>query len=228
MDDDKKLSLLQLVAEYLNRTRPLIMMFHLFYLSGLALVFAVAYVIAFHWTSLVTLYEEAHSVSTFSTNLKINVEHDNEIGMALSKVLEETHGMRAYIYRYHNGLAAISGVPFFFQTMTHEIISQGAARIIRFEQRIPVGIHLAVNNQFINNKCAIIIKTDADINSQDYLFYQNHAAKAVIQCPIYMPNGDLFGYVGVDYPKELDKTGDDAVQVKTATDHIASLFASMH
>ncbi len=204
---------------------------HLIYISIASIFLSSAYVVSFHWDSLIRIYEEAHSIQSFSANLKTSVENDNRIYTDLNVVLADTKGMRASVYRYHNGLAAISGVPFFFQTMTHEVIAPGASRIMGFEQRIPAGIHMKINNEFIQNKCAIINNTDKDPSNQNYYFYQSRNAKALIRCPIYMDNGDLFGFVGVDFSKDLsaataDSTVKDVETIKRAADSIGELFAS--
>ena len=199
---------------------------HLIYTAAITAIFATAYVIAFHFTSLVSIYEEAHSITSFSMNLKTSVENDNSIYRNLNRLLSDTNGMRAYVYRYHNGLAAISGVPFFFQTMTHEVIAPGTTRIMTFEQRIPASIHIAINNAFINNACAIIRDSDRDRENQDYYFWLSRGAKHLIRCPIYMANGDLFGFVGVDFTSSMIDEPTAEKNIKQSADEIAKLFAT--
>lgn len=199
---------------------------HILYIAVISAIFSTAYVISFHFTSLVSVYEEAHSIQNFSMNLKTSVENDNAIYNNLTRILTDTNGIRAYVYRYHNGLAAISGVPFFFQTMTHEVISPGTPRIMNFEQRIPASIHIAINNQFVNGKCAAIKDTDHDKENQDYYFWMSRGAKHLIRCPIFMNNGDLFGFVGVDYNSEIGDTLSAEKQVKETAGLISKLFVA--
>ena len=227
----KSVPVVDSILRYLSRTSPFMLAVHLIYIGTASIFLSCAYVISFHWESLVRIYEEAHSIQSFSANLKTSVENDNRIYADLNAVRTDTNGMRAYVYRYHNGLAAISGVPFFFQTMTHEIIAPGASRIMEFEQRIPAGIHMEINNEFIQDKCAVINNTDKDPSNQNYYYYQSRNAKALIRCPIYMDNGDLFGFVGVDFSNNLsaataDSTVKDVEIVKRAAESIGKLFAS--
>lgn len=189
---------------------------HLAYIASVAAVLSMAYVISFHWPTLVKIYDEAHSVANFSTNLKASVEIDNQINTDLAQTMTETGGIRAYVYRYHNGLAAISGVPFFFQTNTNEVISPGTPRILQFEQRIPVGIHMEANMAFVDNRCHVVLNADGNKNSQNYYFWQSRGAHHLIRCPIYMKNGDLFGFVGVDY-------ADDGLDDKAAVGKVREL-----
>lgn len=227
MDEEKQATLAQIAVNYLTNTRPIMLAVHFIYIAMITLVFSASYVIAFHFTSLVTVYEEAHSISSFSLNLKTSVENDNAIYANLNRLLGDNGGMRAYVYRYHNGLAAISGVPFFFQTMTHEVISPGTSRIMNFEQRIPTSIHMAINNQFVNDKCAVIKNADKDRENQDYYFWMSRNAKHLIRCPIYMSNGDLFGFVGVDFATDISELDTSIKRIRDATSDIAKIFQSI-
>lgn len=218
--------ILDTLFRYLSRTSPAMLAVHLIYISTASIFISMAYVVSFHWESLVRLYEEAHNVQTFSANLKTSVENDNKIYANLETMVSDSNGMRAYVYRYHNGLAAISGVPFFFQTMTHEVIANGATRIMQFEQRIPASMHMAINNDFVQDHCAVIKDADKDPSSQNYYFYQSRNAKALIRCPIYMENGDLFGFVGIDFANELPKDSNKIVDdVKNKATDIGKFFA---
>ena len=225
MDSKQQITLVQIFMRYLKTTNPLVIGLHLIYLAITTLIFSAAYVVSFHFTTLVSLYEEAHSIQSFGINLKTSVENDNAIYANLNRLQTDAGGMRTYVYRYHNGLAAISGVPFFFQTMTHEVIAPGAARIMSFEQRIPAGIHMAINNAFVADKCAVIRNTDRDKENQDYYFWASRGARNLVRCPIYMPNGDLFGFVGVDFAGDISKVANVEEQTKDTASEISKLFA---
>ena len=226
MDEQKQATLAQVVTDYLTKTKPVMLAVHLIYIAAVTAIFSMAYVVAFHFTSLISVYEEAHSISSFSMNLKTSVENDNAIYADLNRLLNDSGGSRAYAYRYHNGLAAISGVPFFFQTMTHEVISPGTSRILPFEQRIPASIHMAINNAFVNDKCAVIKNTDRDKENQDYYFWTSRGAKNLIRCPVYMANGDLFGFVGVDFSDDMRDAAVSEKQAHEIAAEIAKLFAA--
>ena len=225
LENVKKETIIALFLAYLRDTSPWMLLAHMIYVTVLVMVFSAAYVIAFHWTSLVRIYEEAHSVAHFSVNLKQSVEIDNQINTELSDAIAVSGGMRGYVYRYHNGLAAISGVPFFFQTNTNEVISPGTSRLMPFEQRIPVAIHMGINMSFIDNHCALIRNTDADKQNQNYYFWTSRAAKSLIRCPIYMDDGDLFGFVGIDYGRDIGSDQHNIDVVRDLATRISRLFA---
>lgn len=225
---DGKPTMLQILVDYLTGTSPLSLMLHLIYIGMICTFLSFSYVVAFHWSSLVTLYEDANTHKQFSTNLKMSAAADTKINSEIQRVMDETGGMRAYVYRYHNGLAAISGVPFFFQTNTHEVISPGASRLMGFEQRIPASIHVAMNNAFVSDKCMMITDTTQDKNSQNYYFYQSRAAVAVLRCPIYMENGDLFGFVGIDWNHAVAEDPRMIDQLHSVAQSLGTIFANKY
>ena len=221
-----KPTLSELFFQYLSNT-PLIMLFlHLIWMIIASSVLSITYVVAFHFTSLVTIYEETHNSKTFNSNLKLTVKQDQDITLLLDKLLKDTSSNRAYIFRYTNELASVSGVPFFFQTNTHEVITPGTSRVLQFEQHMSASTNYKISAQFMANKCGVVYNADADVNSQEYLFYQDRGARSLIRCPIFLKNGDLVGFVGIDYldtklKKDLDMYIDT---VKTAADELSNMF----
>lgn len=217
-------TMLEIFVDYLKTTQPGILMLHLFYIMMICVSLSFSYILAFHWGTVVQIYTDAHDVKGFSNNLKVSVENDSKIGDLLRITLEKTGGIRAYVYRYHNGLAAISSVPFFFQTNTHEIIAPGGSRLLPYEQRIPASFNIFINAQFIKNTCAIITDADLDKNSQNYYFWTTRGAKSFIRCPIYLDNGDLFGFVGVDYATNGTQLKKDAADLMETAEDIGNIF----
>jgi len=219
-----KPTMLQILVEYLTKTSPGLLILHLFYIMMVCASLSFSYVMAFHWATVVQIYTDAHDVKGFSKNLKMSVENDTKIAELLHETLDKTGGIRAYVYRYHNGLAAISSVPFFFQTNTHEIIAPGGTRLLPYEQRIPASFNILINNQFIKNQCAIVTNTDEDKGSNYYYFWTSRGAKSFIRCPIYLDNGDLFGFVGVDYATNGTQLKKDAQDLEEVATQIGNIF----
>jgi len=226
--DIQKNDLAQILVNYLSNTQPWTLLIHLLWLACVCLILSVTYIGAFHTSDLLNFYQEAHNIKNFNNNLIFSAKQDKNINEILEDLLLTTHANRSYIFRYHNGLAAVSGVPFFFQTNTHEVITPGTPRVIQFEQHIPASINLAISNQFLANKCAVVSQTDSDKDSQNYYYYQVRGAKSLVRCPIFMSNGDLFGFVGVDFiVRQDDKTLESTMlQLQVKANSLAGVFAS--
>jgi len=223
-------SVVEIFLRYLSRTRPGLLFLHLIWLIVASCALSTSYIVAFHFTSLLRIYEEAHSVRNFGQNLRTSAKIDGDINTRLQELLEGTSANRAYVFRYHNGLAAVNGVQFFFQTLTHEVISPGTPRVMQYERQIPAGMNMAMSAEFLQNRCGQVQKTDGDTNSQNYWFYQSRGAKSLIRCPIYMPNGDLFGFVGIDFLNEVPPARMPAAvaRVRESAKAIALIFSPRH
>lgn len=224
-----KKSLPETILFYFTNTKPIVQLFHLFWLVVASCALSASYVLAFHFTSVVNIYREAHSITSFGQDVMVSARNDQRIETKLKEILDSTRANRAYIYRFHNGLAAVNGVPFFFHTMTHEVISPGTPRTMQFEQRIPASINLAMSNQFVRNRCAVIDNTERDPDSQNYWYFQQRGARSMVRCPIFMQNGDLFGFIGVDYLNDLDRSTLESVAARLREQSIemGSIFMTM-
>jgi hypothetical protein len=213
------------IIHYLTHTKPLVLLLHLFYICTICFSLSLAYVITFHWASIFGVYTQAYDLSNFSNNLKTSVEDDTRINEYLTTVLQETGAMRAYLYRYHDGLGAVSGVQFFFESDTNEVISPGTVRLMQREQNIPSSVDYVSNDKFVQDKCSMILDT-TDPNSQFYYYYQSRGAESMVRCPLYLNNGNLFGFVGLDFDTVLSEetTTDYSKLLLTVAEQIQPLF----
>lgn len=225
-DNELRLTMLQTLIQYLTNTQPIYLLVHVLYIGLVCVILSMSYVAAFHWTSIMEIYREAHDVHNFSDNFKVSADADNKINVELQKFLDEQDGMRVYVYRYHNGLAAISGVPFFFQTNTHEIIAPGGSRLMPYEQRIPASIHVAMNNEFVQDKCVFINDTTVDKSDQNYYFFTSRNANSMARCPIFTPNGDLFGFVGIDWNHKNDNNPEMLEKLHNMAKDLGNIFSN--
>lgn len=224
----RQVSIIEIFLNYLSRTKPILLIFHLIWMLTACSILSVSYVLAFHFASLVHIYDEAHNIHNFNTNLKINAKTDVKINDILNKMLADTQANRGYLFRYHNGLAAVNGIPFFFQTNTHEVISPGTARFMQFYQRVPSSLTPMMNQKFAQNDCVVLKNIDKSDDLQVLYFFQSRNTKAMIRCPIFMGNGDLFGFVGIDWTNDqtTDKLNQAKVAVLNAAEQITKVFSS--
>jgi len=77
---------------------------------------------------------------------------------------------------------------------------------VQFEQHIPASINIAMNNKFMQNQCAVVVSTDSDRDSQNYWYFQSRGARSIIRCTIFTNNGDLFGFVGIDFNNNIQSS----------------------
>tara|TARA_R110000868_G_scaffold183767_2_gene425115 strand:- start:10095 stop:10772 length:678 start_codon:yes stop_codon:yes gene_type:complete len=219
-------NILKAVLAYLKYTPVVRLFVHLFFIVTLCLVISFSYIIAFHFTNLLDVYTEVHSVQNFSNKLQGNMQVETKLEGSLQKLMLETQGNRAYVYRYHNGLAAVNGVPFFFQTMTHETIRPGTNRIIAVEQRLPASISPSINMQFLQNRCLVAMNLE-NVNHSLHYMYANYGVRTTIRCPIFLIKGDLFGFIGVDFTSATANSEAIRQHVLDASREVARTFGDM-
>ena len=226
--NNDKFSIVESFFRYLSSNTKLTLMFHLWWIVMACISLSTTYIFSFHFPSLLKVYEEAHSIKSFDKNLKLSLKQDDEINKLLTQVMIDNKANRAYIFRFHNGLAAVSGIQFFFQTNTHEIITPGMSRVLPYSQRLPASINVPMNNLLSNNKCVILNKISSDPNSQNYYNYQSRGAEAMVRCPIFLGNGDLLGYVGLDYssPTYDSYLKETETSLKSTAKSLSTLFSN--
>jgi hypothetical protein len=222
----KKPSIVEIIVGYLSKTPPGMLFLHLVWIVFATATISSGYIFAFHFTSLVSIYQDAHNIRNFNANLRLGTRQAQEITTNLQSLIETVGSNRAYVFRYHNGLAAVNGVPFFFQTMTHEVISPGTPRLMGFEQHLPASVGIMMSAQFMQNRCGIIEHANTDPDSRNYWYFLSRGATDIVRCPIFAANGDLFGFVGVDFTSDRDLAIDDVTnKVREAATTIGLIFA---
>lgn len=224
-NDDVKLSMLQILLDYLKTTPPLNLIIHMVYITVICAILSVSYIAAFHWNDVITLYNTRQEQSSNEEQFELDLDTNTQINYKLQGLLTELEAMRIYVYRYHGKLDTVSGVPFFYQSNIFEVISPGSARLMTYEQRIPAGIHMAMNNEFVRDRCMLIKDTTTDKDSQNYYFYTSRNAMAMERCPIFLDNGDLFGFVGIDWAMSIENTEDLTGKLHSVAAELGEIFS---
>lgn len=195
-------SILQLLLKYFRTVHPLKMLWHLIWITLVLCVMSATYIVTFHFQPVVAIWERSRSMEHFTYELHTTIAIDTQVVAELQKALDSTHADRTYVFRYHNGIPAVGGVPFIFHTNTHEVIRPGTTRVIGLMQRIPSSINVVMNQSFARGRCIVLDDIDKDANDHDYWYFQSRGARHMIRCPIYARQGDLIGFVGADYVNE--------------------------
>jgi hypothetical protein len=192
-------SIVELLLKYFKIMHPLRMLWHLLWLTMVLMVFSVSYIITFHFEPVVRLWQQSKSLEHFRQELNTSLAVDSQINDELSILLRSSRADRAYVFRYHNGIPAVAGIPFIFHTNTHEVIRPGVNRVISLMQRIPSSINVHQNKEFAERKCIVMMDLDLDVTNTDYWFYQARGSRHMVRCAFYSRQGDLLGFVGLDY-----------------------------
>lgn len=227
LSDDAKLSMLRILVDYLKSTPPLNLIIHMIYITVICGILSASYILAFHWNDVVTFYTAYQEQTTNEERFELDLDTDTQVNYKLQSLITEVDGMRAYVYRYHGKLDTVSGVPFLYQSNIFEIISPGAARLMNYEQRVPTGIHMAMNNEFVKDRCMLIKDTTTDKDSQNYYVYTSRNAMAVERCPIFLDNGDLFGFVGIDWDTSVDSDTTPTGKLHTVATELGKIFSKI-
>ena len=214
------------IYKYFRTTSAGKMMFHLLWIFCILLMLSMSYIITFHFQPVIELLNHAHSLDHFRTELSTTIAVDTDTNNELNTLVQATNSQRAYVFRYHNGIPSVNSVPFMFHTNTHEVIRAGANRAIVFSQRLPTSIMYMQNAEFLKRKCVTLRDLDRNPDSNNYWYYQQRNAVAMVRCPFLSPRGDLLGFVGVDY---VDRPSAETLRaaesaVSSTSDHIGRIF----
>ena len=82
--------LVKLVLGYLKDTKISKLIIHTLLVGVLCVILSFCYVIAFHFTNLLSIYSEAHSIRNFGNNLNGNMKADAHLEEILKRTLAET------------------------------------------------------------------------------------------------------------------------------------------
>ena len=175
------------------------MLWHLVWIFAVLIMLSTSYIITFHFTPVMELWQSSRSFDHFRTELNTTISIDSQVNHELNTVLRSAHAGRAYVFRYHNGIPSVNGVPFMFQTNTHEVIRPGVNRVIASMQRLPSSINSQMTAEFTKNACVVLNHLDQNPDGSNHWFYESRNAHAMIRCAIYKNQGDLLGFVGVDF-----------------------------
>ena len=212
--------IVEIIVRYLRGTHLLRLMLHLVWIFCLLSMLSVTYIMTFHFTPVLELWQRSQSMKTFGQELSTTIAVDQAVNQELQKLLDATQGHRSYLFRYHNGIPTVNGVPFIFHSNTHEVIRPGITRVINQNQRLPTGINSSSNVEFSRRRCVVMLDIDRNIDGANYWHYQTRGAISMVRCAVYTNQGDMLGFVGIDFvertPNGVVRSREDEVQKAAA------------
>ena len=192
-------AILQIFLRYFKTVAPLRMFLHLVWLAWLLFMCSITYIMTFHFQPVWDAWQKTHSMNHFKTELSTSIAIDTQVNQELHSLLNDTQSDRTYVFRFHNGIPSVAGVPFIFQSNTHEVIRAGVSRVILFSQRIPSSLNSDSNHEFSKRLCVNYTHLDDNQNSIHYWYFETRQARSMIRCPFFTKDGDILGFVGIDF-----------------------------
>lgn len=219
-------SILSILLKYVKSASIGRMFAHLVWLSCLLLVCSLTYILTFHFQPVMEAWQKSQSINHFKSELSSSIALDTKINQELLLLLEDTQSDRSYVFRFHNGIPSVSGVPFIFHTNTHEIIRAGVTRVILFGQRIPSSLNSQSNQEFTQRQCVTFIHLDDNQNSIHYWYFETRQARSMLRCPIFTRDGDIVGFVGLDWLQDANQQTlkDGERKIKASAAKLGQIF----
>lgn len=218
--------ILQIVLKYLKTVPPLKMAWHLAWLFCMLCMLSVTYIVTFNFKPILDHWERSRSFEHFRSEMSNSITVDARVNHELGNLMQATRADRAYIFRYHNGIPSVAGVPFMFHSNTHEVIKPGTSRVIMFNQRLPSSLNVGMNMEFSKNNCVSFHNLNEHVDSVNYWYWQTRGAHNMIRCAIYTRNGDILGFVGLDYISTLSDhdSAENELKLKASAALLSRLF----
>jgi hypothetical protein len=151
---------------------------------------------------LTTILQQKKSPSQFNQQLLLQTEMSMRIETFLCELAETLNADRAWVTQFHNGGQLISGIPFLYQTRTHEICRNGVLRQLHNYQHMSVSYTSWRCNKIAKHE-TIIIDDIENFSENEQLQLKSEGIQAAITLGIYDTQGNPLGYIGVDFV--LDK-----------------------
>ena len=218
--------ILQIIVKYLKTVPPLKMAWHLAWIFCMLCMLSITYIITFNFKPILDTWERSRSIEHFRSEMSHSIAVDARVNHELNNILQAARADRAYIFRYHNGIPSVAGVPFMFHSNTHEVIRPGTSRVIMFNQRLPSSLNVSMNVEFSKNNCVSYTGLSEHVDSMNYWYWQTRGAHSMIRCAIYTRSGDMLGFVGLDYithPHDHDNS-DNELKLKASAVLLSRLF----
>jgi len=219
-------SIIQMFLRYVKSVSIWRMFAHLLWLACLLIMCSVTYIMTFHFQPVLEAWQKSRSLNHFKTELSTSIAIDTRVNQELSTLLEDSQADRSYVFRFHNGIPSVAGVPFIFQSNTHEIIRAGVSRVILFSQRIPSSLNSHSNQEFTKRQCMTFTHLDDDQNSINHWYFETRQARSMLRCPIFTRDGDIVGFVGLDWMQSahVESLRDSERKIKSSAAALGKIF----
>lgn len=175
----------------------------------------------------VKMLTEEKSVSVLDNHIKIS----SNIKPCLERAKTDFNADRVAAYVFHNGMHSSHGLPFYKYTCLSEVIrrDRGITQVINEQKALPLTM-IDDNIAIMLNREGWFVICDADKESDKYPLVigqmGRNLLKSAIGVSIYSVDGDILGFVMVEFKKSKTKEELEGIvcRVKDRCDSLATVF----
>ena len=175
----------------------------------------------------VKMLTEEKSVSVLDNHIKIS----SNIKPCLERAKTDFNADRVAAYVFHNGMHSSHGLPFYKYTYLSEVIrrDRGITQVINEQKALPLTM-IDDNIAIMLNREGWFVICDADKESDKYPLVigqmGRNLLKSAIGVSIYSVDGDILGFVMVEFKKSKTKEELEGIvcRVKDRCDSLTTVF----
>ena len=175
----------------------------------------------------VKMLTEEKSVSVLDNHIKIS----SNIKPCLERAKTDFNADRVAAYVFHNGMHSSHGLPFYKYTCLSEVIrrDRGITQVINEQKALPLTM-IDDNIAIMLNREGWFVICDADRESDKYPLVigqmGRNLLKSAIGVSIYSVDGDILGFVMVEFKKSKTKEELEGIvcRVKDRCDSLTTVF----
>lgn len=175
----------------------------------------------------VKMLTEEKSVSVLDNHIKIS----SNIKPCLERAKTDFNADRVAAYVFHNGMHSSHGLPFYKYTCLSEVIrrDRGITQVINEQKALPLTM-IDDNIAIMLNREGWFVICDADKESDKYPLVigqmGRNLLKSAIGVSIYSVDGDILGFVMVEFKKSKTKEELEGIvcRVKDRCDSLTTVF----
>lgn len=175
----------------------------------------------------VKMLTEEKSISVLDNHIKIS----SNIKPCLERAKTDFNADRVAAYVFHNGMHSSHGLPFYKYTCLSEVIrrDKGITQVINEQKALPLTM-IDDNIAIMLNREGWFVICDADKESDKYPLVigqmGRNLLKSAIGVSIYSVDGDILGFVMVEFKKSKTKEELEGIvcRVKDRCDSLTTVF----
>lgn len=130
-------------------------------------------------------------------SIPLMVENDVEVYKILSEVLLKSKASRALVMQFHNGTHYVNSASQMKMSCTHEVVSDGIAKVSKNMQNMLISQHAQSVNNIITN-ASFPVKVDDDDTEELKQLLRAQGVDFAMYAP-FMRGSDIEGFIGINY-----------------------------